>query len=289
MGKKLVIAVLVVVVLLGAGVYWFVVRDDAPAELTLDSGDGTTATGTAPDTFDGQWVVRDGGDTTAGFRIDEEFAGALTHTAVGRSPAVEGSLDVEGTQVPAADVTVDLTQLEFTDDPPTGTVGNRAGAMAGNGLQTDEFPEASFTLTEPIDLAGQPAEGFSHHRRGHRRPDPPRRHPARHLLRRRRRPGRHHPHRHHRPGGGGPGRLRHRGPHPGLRRQRRGGGLLRVPRGVREGLTRLSPGPGPRPSGPPARPARCGAARPRTATAPRRSPASRRWPPARPGWRRGPG
>ena len=161
MGKKLVIAVLVVVVLLGAGVYWFVVRDDAPAELTLDSGEGTTATGTAPDTFDGQWVVRTGGDTTAGFRIDEEFAGALNHTAVGRSPAVDGSLDVEGTQVPAADITVDLTELEFTDDPPTGTVGNRAGAMTGNGLQTDEFPDASFTLTEPIDLAGEPADGFS--------------------------------------------------------------------------------------------------------------------------------
>ncbi len=164
MGKKLVGAVLVVVVLLGAGVYWFVIRDDAPEELSLDSGGDQASTepaGDAPDTFDGEWTVQTGGDTTAGFRIDEEFAGAISHTAVGRSPEVEGSLAVDGTQVTAADVTVDLTALEFTDDPPTGSVGNRAGAMRDNGLQTSEFPDASFTLTQPIDLGEEPADGFT--------------------------------------------------------------------------------------------------------------------------------
>lgn len=163
MGKKLVGAFLVVVVLVGAGVYWFVVRDDAPEELSLDSGSegSTEAAGDAPDTFDGTWVVRTGGDTTAGFRIEEEFAGAISHTAVGRSPEVDGSLTLDGPEVTAADVIVDLTALEFTDDPPTGNVGNRAGAMEDDGLETAEFPEATFTLTEPVDLGGDPADGFT--------------------------------------------------------------------------------------------------------------------------------
>lgn len=162
MGKKLVGALAIVVVLAAAAIYWFVIRDDAPEELSIDSAsDSSEPAGTAPATFAGEWSVRGGGDTTAGFRIDEEFVGAISHTAVGRSPAVDGSLTVEGSQVPAADITVDLTELEFTDDPPTGSVGNRAGAMEDNGLQTNDFPDASFALTQPIDLGAEPTEGFS--------------------------------------------------------------------------------------------------------------------------------
>lgn len=161
--KKLIGVAAVVLVILGAGVYWFVVRDDAPAELSVDSSaEGSTEpTGTAPSSFDGAWTVQTGGDTTAGFRIDEEFVGAINHTAVGRSPEVEGSLTVAGTEVSDGSFTVDLTALEFTDDPPTGSAGNRAGAMADRGLQTSEFPEATFTLTQPIDLGDTPADGFT--------------------------------------------------------------------------------------------------------------------------------
>ncbi|CAN5676210.1 hypothetical protein BH24ACT4_BH24ACT4_01540 [soil metagenome] len=160
--KKLIGVSAVVVVLLGAAVYWFVVRDDAPEELSVDAG-GESAeapTGEAPDSFDGAWVIRTGGDTTAGFRIDEEFVGAINHTAVGRSPEVEGSITVAGTEVSDGSFTVDLTTLEFTDDPPTGSVGSRAGSMEDRGLETGEFPEASFTLTQPIDLGAEPTAGF---------------------------------------------------------------------------------------------------------------------------------
>ncbi len=160
--KKLIGVSAVVVVLLGAAVYWFVVRDDAPEELSVDAGgeSAETSAGEAPDSFDGTWMVRTGGDTTAGFRIDEQFVGAISHTAVGRSPEVEGSITVAGTEVTEGTFTVDLTALEFTDDPPTGNVGNRAGSMEDRGLETGDFPEASFALTQPIDLGADPADGF---------------------------------------------------------------------------------------------------------------------------------
>ncbi len=160
--KKLIGASAVIIVLLGAAVYWFVVRDDAPAELSVDAGGDSAEApgGEAPDSFDGTWVIRTGGDTTAGFRIDEQFAGAISHTAVGRSAEVDGSITVAGTEVTDGSFTVDLTALEFTDDPPTGSVGNRSGSMESRGLETGEFPEASFALTQPIDLGSDPTDGF---------------------------------------------------------------------------------------------------------------------------------
>jgi polyisoprenoid-binding protein YceI len=163
MRNKVLGVVAIVVVLAVAGIYWFVVRDDSPEELSLDTAteDSTAPAGEALDSYDGTWSVRLGEPTTAGFRIEEEFAGAISHTAVGRSPDVEGTLTVAGSEVSDGTFTVDLTSLEFTDDPPTGSVGNRAGAMQDRGLQTNEFPEATFTLTQPIDLGEAPTDGFT--------------------------------------------------------------------------------------------------------------------------------
>lgn len=163
MVKKLIGAAAVLVVLAGAGFWWFVLRDDAPEELSVDSRseDGpSTTTGTTPDTFDGTWVIATGGDTQAGFRIEEDFAGGVVgHTAVGRTPAVEGSITIGGTEVSDGTFTADLTALEFTDSPEGINVANRANALRSRGLETDQFPEATFTLTEPIDLGEIPADG----------------------------------------------------------------------------------------------------------------------------------
>lgn len=156
--KKLLGVLAVVIVVAGAVLYWFVIRDDAPEELALDSGSDTEQpTGEAPDSFDGTWTVQEEGDSQAGFRIEEEFAGAIDHTAVGRSPEVTGEITIAGTQVTEGSFTVDLTALEFTDDPPTGSVGSRAGAMESQGLETSQFPEATFALTAPIDLGEIPS------------------------------------------------------------------------------------------------------------------------------------
>jgi polyisoprenoid-binding protein YceI len=164
MAKKLIVVIVVVVLAVGAGLWWFVVRDDAPEELSVDGGSSSTDaadgdTATAPESLDGTWVVETGGDTTAGFRIEESFAGGLTdHTAVGRSDEVSGSFVVDGDSVSDGSFTVDLTALEFTDDPGL-PVGNRVGAMEDRGLETNQFPDATFKITEPATFDGDPLSG----------------------------------------------------------------------------------------------------------------------------------
>ena len=158
--KKLIGLIVVVVLLAGAAFWFFVLRDDPPEELGVDSGSSSeVTTGTTPESLDGTWTVQEG-DTTAGFRITESFAGGLAdHVAVGRSTDVEGSITIEGTTIPEGSFTVDLAGLDFTDDVPGMSVGNRANAMKNRGLQTSQFPEATFELTAPVDFGNKPADG----------------------------------------------------------------------------------------------------------------------------------
>lgn len=164
--KALVITAIVLAVVLvgGAAAWYFVIRDDAPPELSVDSVSGDdagspTTTGDTPASLDGTWSVQQGGDTTAGFRIKESFASGLTdHTAVGRSDDITGSIAVDGTQITEGEFTVGLKSLEFTDDPGI-PVSNRTNALRQNGLETDTFPEATFELTEPIELDQVPTGG----------------------------------------------------------------------------------------------------------------------------------
>jgi polyisoprenoid-binding protein YceI len=161
MGKKIV--VVLVVVGLGFAGWWLFVRDDTPAELSVDSGASQQTTpeqgSDEPSSLDGTWTVQTGGDTVAGFRITETIAGGLAdHTAVGRSPEVPGSIEVSGDQVSSGSFTVDLTALEFTDDPGL-PVANRKRAMEDRGLETNTFPEATFELTQPVTFDGDPLSG----------------------------------------------------------------------------------------------------------------------------------
>lgn len=156
--KKLAVLAVVLVVVAG-GLLWWLNRDDPPAELSADGESASQDTGEVPESLDGTWTVEAGGDTTAGFRIVESFAGGVAdHTAVGRSEEVAGSLTIDGTSVSEGSFLVDLTEIEFTDDAPI-NVANRANAMKTKGLETNDFPEASFALTQPIDFGEAPAEG----------------------------------------------------------------------------------------------------------------------------------
>ena len=160
--KKVVGLVVVLLVVVGGAFWWLVLRDDPEPELSLDSGSDTsqTTTGTAPENLDGTWKIASGGDTTAGFRIEETFGGGVaTHTAVGRSTDVNGSITVAGTAVTEGEFTVDLTSLTFTDTPAGLSVANRANAMKNRGLETSKFPDATFELTAPIDFGEKPTEG----------------------------------------------------------------------------------------------------------------------------------
>lgn len=143
-----------VVVLLAAGgaLYWFVIRSDSPPPLKLSKTPNTaeansTAPGASPD---GTWTVIAGGKSVVGYRVTEQLADlALPSDAVGRTPAVEGTLKLGGTTVESAEVIADLRQLKSDKD-------RRDHALHGRGLQTDTFPEATFRLTTPITLGGPP-------------------------------------------------------------------------------------------------------------------------------------
>lgn len=158
--KRIVIGAGAIAVLLVVGFagWWFVLRDDAPEEANIadagqtldDANDGESAAGDG--SVEGDWAVDtslgsfdDFSGTWAGYRVDEELQGIGATTAVGRTPDVTGTMTVEGEEVTAIDVEVDLTTLQSDSDL-------RDGQLAGRGLETDTFPTATFTLTSPVAL-----------------------------------------------------------------------------------------------------------------------------------------
>jgi polyisoprenoid-binding protein YceI len=158
----------VVVVVAGFAGWYFLIRDDAPEEAnieaagdTLDEATGSDTTeAPAADGVDGGWAVDtslgsfdDFSGTWAGYRVEEELAGIGSATAVGRTPDVSGSMTVSGGEVTAVDVEVDMTTLQSDNSQRDGQLGSR-------GLESDSFPTATFSLTEPIALPdGAAADG----------------------------------------------------------------------------------------------------------------------------------
>lgn len=70
-----------------------------------------------------------------------------------RTAAVEGSLTIEDGSLTEAEVVADLTGLE-SEDP---TAGRRDAYLQTNGLEIEDFPEATFALTAPVEVAVPPA------------------------------------------------------------------------------------------------------------------------------------
>lgn len=90
--------------------------------------------------------------TFVGFRINEELANIGAKTVVGRAPGVSGTLTIEGTAITATEIAVDMTGL-ITDD------NSRTKAIRNQAIETTLFPDASFSLTEPVDFGALPADG----------------------------------------------------------------------------------------------------------------------------------
>lgn len=108
--------------------------------------------GQVPTSFDGTWTVKQG-DSLVGYRVQEQFAFLdAPSEAAGRTTAVEGTMDISGTTIQSAEITADLSQLRSDKTM-------RDERMRTMGLETDSFPDATFSLTSPIDLGSKPAEG----------------------------------------------------------------------------------------------------------------------------------
>jgi polyisoprenoid-binding protein YceI len=147
-----VLAVLLVAVV-APFVYINFIREDAPEELTLDDAAGPTttadgATTSSADGLDGTWSVSGG---EAGYRAAEILFGQDAEAA-GRTEDVTGSLTISGTTVEAADIIVDMTTIASDEE-------RRDGQFHGRIMETGTFPEATFTLTEPIELDEVPPAG----------------------------------------------------------------------------------------------------------------------------------
>ncbi len=150
---KMVLGIVVVVVVIGgAGLYWFVLRDTSEKTASLDAigTPSTTASGPAKSSADGAWKLKQDTGVFAGYRVQELFGGqTIKKTANGRSADVSGTLTVSGSTIPAAEIKVNTTKL--TSDET-----RRDAAISTRGLETQKFPEATFKLTSPITLPAAP-------------------------------------------------------------------------------------------------------------------------------------
>jgi polyisoprenoid-binding protein YceI len=171
------IASIAAVVLLGgaaAGGIWWFLRDDAPPEVDLaaataeaasdDTSEsvaaasaGTAAPGEAVsgtwtvDTSIGEFSYEDSTGTFVGFRVEEELSSIGSTTAVGRTPSVTGSITFDGTTLTAATIEAEMAAIT-TDD-------GRRDDKVQDALETDQFPTATFVLSEPIDLGDAVSTG----------------------------------------------------------------------------------------------------------------------------------
>ncbi|MFD7310097.1 YceI family protein [Promicromonospora sp. NPDC059942] len=144
MGRKIVVALGVLVVVVGLGflatrIYaGLQTGGDVPAPAVGSSAPAATAD---PADLDGDWTVADGSE--AGYRVNEVLSGQDV-TVVGRTPQVTGSGTVADGELTAASVEVDLASIT-TDESA------RDGQFQGI-LDTRTYPTATFELTDPVDI-----------------------------------------------------------------------------------------------------------------------------------------
>ena len=153
---------------LGVGVvvvaYLAFFNDDAPERLALTDQPATAPGGAGGATASpaggasemiGTWRAAAGSE--AGYRVREKLAALPAKSdAVGRSPAVTGSVRGEraGDLLVATDagVEVDLTKLASDES-------RRDNRLRTDGLQTNQFPTATFVSSRPIPLPAETASG----------------------------------------------------------------------------------------------------------------------------------
>jgi polyisoprenoid-binding protein YceI len=161
---KWIIALPLAALLLAMGGTWAYInvwKDDAPARLTLggvvtDTSPATTATPVAdgavvevPAGVDGTWLAASG--SQAGYRVNEVLFGQSTE-AVGRTGNVDGALELAGTTVRSAAISIDLASVESDEN-------RRDDQFRGRIMNVRQYPTATFVLTSPIDLGGLPDDG----------------------------------------------------------------------------------------------------------------------------------
>jgi polyisoprenoid-binding protein YceI len=145
--KWVIVGLAIAAVLLIGGPYFFfnVVEGKPPAKLQLPAVKGAAATGP----IGGTWTVSSGSE--AGYRVHEILLGQ-SHTAVGRTSKVTGGMVISGTEVEAADFSVAVGSIRSDQ-------ASRDYQFHHFIMEAYEYPDATFKLTEPIQLGAVPAVG----------------------------------------------------------------------------------------------------------------------------------
>ena len=110
-------------------------------EPTVEASTGRSDSAAASD-VSGQWAVVDGSEF--GYRV-EEILGGVNATSTGRGTDIAGSMTIDGSTVTAAEFTVQVASIESDN-------GMRDQQFRGRVMDTTDYPEATFTLSEPIAL-----------------------------------------------------------------------------------------------------------------------------------------
>lgn len=150
--KAYLLGAVVLVALLAVGgpfVYARYIAPEAPAPLSV-SAPPTAAPATAPvAALAPAYAVAPG--SQAGYRVGELLYGQRVD-AVGRTPDVTGSVRLAGTRVTAGEITVDVRTVASDQS-------RRDDYFTDNIMQTARYPNAVFTLTQPVDLGAEFAAG----------------------------------------------------------------------------------------------------------------------------------
>lgn len=174
--SRLIVVAVVAGIALGVGAYLAydnVLRGDAAAPLALPSaGTATDAAAgtadpatsvasatagngasTAPGTGTGRdvtgtWTIVEGSE--AGYRVREQLANLPAESdAIGRTSNVSGSITLvaagDAARLTEGEITVDTTTI--ASDRP-----QRDNRLRSEGLQTGQFPTATFKITAPVDI-----------------------------------------------------------------------------------------------------------------------------------------
>lgn len=143
-----VIAFVVIGVVAAPFVYIHFIEDDPAPRLKLSTPPSSAVAGVSEVPLTGTWKA--GSGSKAQYRVNEVLFGQ-DNTATGATSAVTGTVTIAGTTVNAADVAVDLTTVKSDED-------RRDRQFQGRIMNTAQFPNATFKLTQPIALGSEPPE-----------------------------------------------------------------------------------------------------------------------------------
>lgn len=104
--------------------------------------------------LDGDWTVtnRPGNNfTSAGFTFEEVLPGERRSTSAS-TQGVTGFATIEDGTLTAGEITVDMQHLSSDSDKRDSSVRSRI-------FHTDDYPNATFKVTQPADVSGLPEDG----------------------------------------------------------------------------------------------------------------------------------